>query len=176
MKGGSGRKRAKNREGAKQGGRNPSSKRLRITNYGESREICQQTCPELGASPAGALWVGSDWEGPSWLQPHHPSLDRTDLALSMGQTHPELPFGVWMKGEGAKPFPRALAGVQRLGGGPVGVARGRVPRGCHALVMATDPAALTAFLPAGRNNPGCNQSAEGQAGRLRCPPGTSGSP
>lgn len=52
----------------------------------------------------------------------HPGSSPTipDLALSMGQAHPELAFGVWMKGEGSKPFPRALAGVQRLGGVPWG--------------------------------------------------------
>lgn len=77
--------------------------------------------------------MGSDWKGPSWLQPHHPSLDRTDLALSMGQAHPELPFGVWMKGEGAKPFPRALAGVQRLGGGSRGGRSGPCPSGMSCI-------------------------------------------
>lgn len=88
--------------------------------------------------------------------------------------HPEPAFGVWMKEEGAKPYPTPIPappalpkGCRRLGGVPVplrGVGRGRVPRECHALVMATDPPALTAFLPGGRNNSGRNRSRRG-AGR-----------
>lgn len=82
-----------------------------------------------------------------------------------------------MKEEGAKPFPASIPappvlprGSRSRSGG------GRVPRECHALVMASDPPALTAFLPAGRNNSGVTGAAAGQAEGLRCPPGTSGSP
>lgn len=61
-------------------------------------------------------------------------------------------------------------GVQTAGGAAAGVGCSHVPREHHALVMATNPPALTPFLPAGRNNPVCNRSRSG----LRCPPGPRG--
>ena len=90
------------------------------------------------------------------------------------QRRPEPAFSARMKRRGSKTLPQPGSvplglpeGCRRFRGGPAplrGVRRSRLPPEHHALVMATDPPALTAFLPARRNNSGRNRSRRGAGG------------
>lgn len=57
-----------------------------------------------------------------------------------------------------------------------GVRHSRSPPEHHALVMATDPPALTAFLPEGGTIGAVTRASMGQVEGLRCPPQPLGSP